>query len=172
MGKSKNIAIFGLFIALVYVATSINIPGPTPGSLFHLGNIMAFTIAMVWGKKAGAFSAAFGMGLFDLLSPYAIWAPFTFVIRFAMGYVLGSLANKNDNSKLKRSFYLILALILSTIIMIVGYYIAEVVLYHNMITPLESVFANLMQCVVGTIGAIPLSAALKAGFKARGIKIN
>lgn len=50
--KIKNLALYGLFIALVYVATRfINIPGPTSGGLFHLGNVMAFTIAIVFGKK-------------------------------------------------------------------------------------------------------------------------
>ena len=81
--KSKEIAMYGLFIALVYIATSINIQlGPTSGSLFHLGNIMSFTIAMVFGKKAGAISGGIGMALFDLLSPYVIWTPFTLIITY------------------------------------------------------------------------------------------
>ena len=168
--RTKNVALYGLFIALVYAATRfINIPGPTPGGLFHLGNVMAFTIAIVFGKKSGAVSGAFGMALFDLTSPYAIWAPFTFVIRFAMGYILGYLSSKGDSSKLKSIAFNSLGIIIASIILIVGYYIAEVILYHNFITPLESVWGNFMQCVVGTVIGLPLSTSLKLAFKSRHI---
>ena len=89
--NAKEIAMYGLFIALVYVATRfINIPGPTSGGLFHLGNVMFFTIAMVFGKKAGAISGGIGMALFDLTSAWVVWAPFTLIIRFIMGYAIGT----------------------------------------------------------------------------------
>ncbi|MBM6838847.1 ECF transporter S component, partial [Clostridium saudiense] len=86
------------FIALVYIATTINIQlGPTSGGLFHLGNVMSFTIAMVFGKKAGAISGGIGMALYDILSPYAIWAPFTLIIRVIMG--LGGCRKHGCNEK-------------------------------------------------------------------------
>ena len=36
-------------------------------------------------------AGAFGMGLFDLLSGWTAWAPFTFIIVGAMGYVVGAI---------------------------------------------------------------------------------
>lgn len=163
--STKDLTLYGLFIALVYVATNINIPGPTPGGLFHLGNIVAFTIAIVFGKKAGAISGAFGMALFDILSPYFIWAPFTFIIRLAMGYVIGSIANKTEGDKVKAIIYSFIGILIATVIMIVGYYIAEVILYGNLYAPIQSVFANFMQCVVGTAIGLPLSISLKAALR-------
>lgn len=171
--STKDLTLYGLFIALVYVATRfINIPGPTPGGLFHLGNVMAFTIAIVFGKKAGAISGAFGMALFDLTSPYAIWAPFTFIIRFAMGYAIGLLANKAEDGKIKPIIYSFIGILIATVIMIVGYYIAEIILYGNIYAPLQSVYGNFMQCVVGTVFGLPLSISLKAAFKNRKIISN
>lgn len=163
--STKDLTLYGIFIALIYVATNINIPGPTPGGLFHLGNVMAFTIAIVFGKKAGAISGAFGMALFDILSPYFIWAPFTFIIRLAMGYVIGLIANKTEGNKAKSIFYSFIGILIATVIMIAGYYIAEVILYGNIYIPLQSIFGNFMQCVVGTVLGLPLSISLKAALK-------
>lgn len=169
--NAKQIAMYGLFIALVYVATSINIQlGPTSGGLFHLGNVMFFTIAMVFGKKAGAISGGIGMALFDFLSPYAVWAPFTLIIRFIMGYAIGSYAFKAYKNKKENIFNTSMGLIVAFVVMIVGYYISEGLLYGNWIVPLQSIFANVLQCVVGTVIAVPVSEALKAGFKMRHIK--
>jgi len=166
--NTKELALYGLFIALIYVATRfINIPGPTPGGLFHLGNVIAFTIAIVFGKKAGAVSAAFGMALFDLTSPYAVWAPFTFIIRLAMGYVIGYFASKGEDSQVKGFIFNITGICAATIIMIVGYYIAEIILYGNIYAPMLSVWPNFMQCVVGTVLGLPLATSLKAAFKRR-----
>lgn len=170
--KTKEIAFYGLFIALVYIATRfINIPGPTEGGLFHLGNVMFFTIAMVFGSKAGAISGGFGMALFDLTSPYAIWAPFTLIIRFSMGYVIGKYSHKENASKRKNTLFTTIGLIFATIIMLVGYYISEGLIYGNWIVPIQSLFGNAMQCIVGSILSIPLSLALKRGFKARKVII-
>ena len=47
-----------------------------------------------FGKKVGALAGGIGMGLFDLLSPWAIWAPFTLVIVGLMGFVVGLISEK------------------------------------------------------------------------------
>lgn len=169
--NSKEISIYGLFIALVYIATTINIQiGPTSGGLFHLGNVMSFTIALVFGKKAGAISGGIGMALFDILSPYAIWAPFTLVIRLIMGYVIGYFAFKASSNKKQSIINNTFGLVISFIIMIIGYYIAEGIIYGNWIVPIQSVFANILQCIIGSILAVPVSVALRAGFRIRHIK--
>ena len=64
----------------------------------------------------------------------------------------------------------VFSLIIAFLVMIVGYYVAEGILYGNWIVPLQSVFANTLQCIVGTSIAIPISAALRTGFKIRHIK--
>lgn len=171
--KNKKVILYGLFIALVYVATRfINIPGPTPGGLFHLGNVMFFTIAIVFGKKAGAISGGVGMALFDLTSPYAVWAPFTLVIRLAMGYIIGYAAEKFRENKGLHIASILGGILVATVVMVFGYYVTEVILYHNLITPLQSVWGNVMQSVVGTIIGVPFSFTLKAALKSGNINVN
>ncbi len=86
------LVINALFIALTLVATmfiNVRLPFMGSGGLIHLGNVPLFIAAMMYGRKTGAVAGAFGMGLFDLISGWTAWAPFTFVIVGTMGYVIG-----------------------------------------------------------------------------------
>ncbi len=65
------------------------------------------------------------MGLFDLLSGWTLWAPFTFVIAGLIGYTVGRLT---EDPAASYSRY-VLAMILALIIKVAGYYIAEAVIY-------------------------------------------
>ena len=56
------------------------------------------------------------------------------------------------------------------LLLILGYYISEVIIYGNWIAPIQSVFANTLQCIVGFIGSIPISISLRSAFKMRHIK--
>lgn len=153
--KTYNLVICALFIALVYVATwliNIRLPLPGTGGLIHMGNVPLFVAAMIFGRKTGAAAGAIGMGLFDLMSGWTAWAPFTFVIVGAMGYVVGIFAEKKPIRNAMANN--IVSIILALIIKVVGYYFAEVILYGNWIVPLGSIPGNVVQ--VGLAGIIVL----------------
>lgn len=160
---TKDIVISGILIALVFIATkfiNIRLPISINGGLIHLGNTMLFLSAIVFGKKQGAISGAFGMGLFDILSGWVSWAPFTFIIRGVMGYIIGSIAWRSGRNGNIFMFNLI-GIIVSGIWMIVGYYITEGVLYGNWISPATSIPGNIVQIVAGAVIGLPLITALK-----------
>lgn len=141
----KEITITGLFIALVFVFTAfinIRLPIGGNGGLIHLGNIPLFIAAIIFGKKTGCIAGGVGMALFDLLSGWTIWAPFTLVIVGLMGYVVGYIAEKSEKRK---TLAYILAIIIACLIKVVGYYIAEVILYSNLVAPLASIPGNIIQ---------------------------
>ncbi len=152
-----SLAITALLIALVFIGTfAIQIPMPfSQGGLIHAGDLVFFTVCLLFSPRRSAIAGAFGMGLFDLLSPYAIWAPFTFVIRLIMGFVISTVAGKSG----KVSRYL-LALIVGLPILLGGYYLAEAILYGNWVSPVRSIPGNLGQWLIGAAGAIPLSRIL------------
>ncbi len=153
---AKEIAVSGLFTAMVFIATmflNIRLPISVNGGLIHFGNVLLFTVSIVFGKRKGAVAGAFGMGLFDIVSGWAAWAPFTFVIRGIMGYLAGSIAN--FRGKDGRSFvFNLLAIIISGIWMLAGYYIAEVILYGNWLTPATSIPGNIAQLAIGLLALI------------------
>ena len=95
--KTYELVVDALFIALTFVATwliNIRLPFVGSGGLIHLGNVPLFVAAMLFGKKTGAIAGAFGMALFDLMSGWTAWAPFTFVIVGCMGFTVGLIAEK------------------------------------------------------------------------------
>jgi len=85
------------FIAFIAVATYLHLPGPS-SSYFNLGEVAIYIIAISFGKKAGGISAAFGSALMDILLAYSIWAPFTFIIKGAEAWIVGSIANNNGKN--------------------------------------------------------------------------
>ncbi|WP_040203471.1 ECF transporter S component [Neobacillus jeddahensis] len=161
ISKTKAIVINALFIALTLVATmfiNIRLPIMGNGGLIHLGNVPLFIAAMVYGKKTGFVAGAFGMGLFDLISGWAVWSPFTFLIVGAMGFAVGLISEKVPG---KRVIVNSLAVACALIIKVVGYYFAEVALYGNWIQPIGSIPGNVMQVVIAGIIVVPLAGRLK-----------
>ena len=149
LSNIRFITITALFIALTYVFTAfinIRLPITANGGLIHLGNVPLFICAIIFGKKSGAIAGGVGMGLFDLLSGWTAWAPFTLIIVGIMGFVMGWMTEH------KKTYpRIILAMIMVSAIKIVGYYLAEVILYGNWMAPITSVPGNLVQMGVGSV---------------------
>ena len=59
-----------------------------------MGNIPLFIAAIVYGKRTGAIAGAVGMGLFDILSGWAAWAPCTIIVVGLMGFFVGLICEK------------------------------------------------------------------------------
>ena len=164
--KVLDLVIIALFIALTYLSTAfinIRLPFfPANGGLVHLGNVPVFVAAVLYGKKHGALSGAIGLGLFDLTSGWTAWAPFTVVVCGLIGYVFGVLTEKR-----KTLPYYALAVLAALVIKIVGYYIAEGILYGNWVAPVTSIPGNVVQILTAGVLAFPLIAALRRTLKGR-----
>lgn len=167
---TKDIVLTGLLTSMVLVATmliNIRLPISFNGGLIHMGNVMLFLAAILFGKNKGMIAGAFGMGLFDVLSGWMVWAPFTFLIRGAMGYIIGSIAHasgkKGDNM-----LYNFAGILISSVVMIAGYYATEGILYGNWIAPATSIPGNIVQLVFGC-SAIFLAPLIKKALKAGGL---
>lgn len=161
--RTYNLVITSMLIALVFVATlllNIKLPITANGGLVHLGTAMLFTVSILFGPKKGAAAGAVGMGLFDLVSGWTLWAPFTFLTRGLQGYIVGKIAwSRGHNGD---SFGLnVLGTIISAPFMIAGYYICEAILFRSWIIPLASIPGDIVQIVIGIAVAIPACAVLK-----------
>lgn len=159
--STKDMVITSILIGLVFIFTmfiNIRLPISINGGLIHTGNVMLFVAAINFGKKKGAISGAFGMAIFDIVTGWTLWAPFTFVIRGVMGYIIGSISQRKQG---KSSLYNILGITIAGIWMISGYYLTEVILYGNFIVPVTSIPGNLVQIIVGAVLGLPLSIFIK-----------
>ena len=98
------LTVTAIFVALTYIFTAfinVRLPIAANGGLIHLGNVPLFIGAIIFGKKTGAIAGGVGMGLFDLLSGWTLWAPFTFVIVALMGFTVGKLTEDEKHQNFK-----------------------------------------------------------------------
>ncbi len=139
---------------------NIRLPIAAQGGLVHLGNIPLFVGAMLYGKKVGFFAGGFGMALFDLLSGWVLWAPYTFVIVGAIGFVVGLICENRSEYRFK-----IIAVAAALVIKVTGYYLAEAFIYGNWIAPVFSIPGNVVQIGVASIAVliviVPMQALVK-----------
>lgn len=145
----KFLTFTAIFTALTYVFTAfvnIRLPIAAAGGLIHLGNVPLFICAIIFGKKCGAIAGGVGMSLFDLLSGWTAWAPFTLVIAALMGYITGAITENCRGLK-----WDVLAISSACLIKIIGYYIAEVILYGNWLAPMASIPGNLVQIAAAAV---------------------
>lgn len=160
LDSTAFIVITAIAIALTYVFTAfvnIRLPFAPNGGLIHLGNVPLFVFAIIFGRKTGAIAGGIGMGLFDLLSGWTAWAPFTLVIVGVMGYVVGLITEKK-----KGYGWYVLAMLAALAIKIGGYYVAEGILFGNWIVPVTSIPGNIIQVVTAMIIVMIVIVPLKA----------
>ncbi len=159
--KIREMTILGVLIAIVAISTRIgfNVTG-TPGGYAHFGNIPLIAVAILLGKRRGAIVGGMGMFIFDLVSEYFAWAPFTLIIRAAMGFIIGAWAWYNG--KQGQSLILnIIGVLLASVVMVGGYFISEYLIYGTWVGPVQSLPGNIIQAVVGIAGGLPLAYALR-----------
>ena len=159
--SAKQVAINGISIALVFIATgfiNLRLPIVANGGLIHLGNVPLFLAAIIFGKKTGAISGAVGMALFDLFSGWTLWAPFTFVIVGIMGWVVGKITEDISHNTI---LWYVIAILAALAIKIVGYYIAEGIIYGNWVAPAASIPGNIVQILTAAVIVLPLAKPLK-----------
>ena len=139
------LTVTAIFVALTYIFTAfINVRLPT-----------------------GAIAGGVGMGLFDLLSGWTLWAPFTFVIVALMGFTVGRFTEDEKHQNFK---WYVIALIAACVIKVAGYYIAEVVIYGNPLAPVASIPGNLVQIGVAAVITLVVIAPLNVAAKRVGLR--
>lgn len=97
--KILKLALTGMFAALSYVVFAfLQIKIPLPGgdaTSIHLGNAVCVLAALILGGTYGGLAGAIGMTIGDLFDPiYVVYAPKTFLCKFLIGFIAGTLAHR------------------------------------------------------------------------------
>ena len=92
-----RLCLLALTAALCFVSNYLSIPIATIGSVatrIHFGNVFCLFAGFLLGPVSGGLAAGVGAFLYDLTNPlYIAGAPFTFVFKFALGFVCGLIAH-------------------------------------------------------------------------------
>ena len=100
------------------------------------------------------------MALFDLMGGWVLWAPFTFVVVGLMGYSVGAITEKHHGFR-----WNVLAIAVACVLKIVGYYIAEGIIYGNWIAPAASIPGNLVQIGVAAVLVLPIAEVVRRAIR-------
>ena len=178
--KIMKTVTIGLMAALVFVGNYLSFPIPN-GILvtrIHLGNSMCLLAGLLFCGSTGGLASGIGAALYDLMNPaYVLSAPYTFISKFAMGFVAGKLNRHNKDGKIPLSTtimaavfgqlaYIILYLVKSffTVLIIGGTVEAAwTAVGTNAIT-------SVINAVLAVIISVPLYAALRAALSKTSIK--
>lgn len=178
--KIMKIVTVGLMAALVFVGNYLSFPIPNGFlvSRIHLGNSMCLLAGLLFCGSTGGLASGIGGALYDLLNPaYVLSAPYTFISKFAMGYVAGKLNKRNSNGVIPVSTT-ITAAVLGQLTYIVLYLVKSFFTVLIIGGTAEAAWAavgtnavtSLINAVISVIIAVPLYAALRAALTKTPVK--
>ena len=145
-----QVALKGLLIAAVALATMLSIPVPGFRLYFNLGEGVIYLAALLLGPVWGAAAGGIGASMADLLLGYPLWAPFTLLIKGTEGYVAGLLGRKHPA----------LGIAAGAAVMITGYTTVAGILYGWPAVPVEAA-TDALQCGIGAAVALAVRPVLQ-----------
>lgn len=169
--KSDNTLIFvttAMMTAMVMIATTF-FKIPNAMGYIHLGDGFVLLAAIILPKKYACFAGGVGAGLADIYGGYAVWAPWTLVIKIVMVLIVqlffDFLTKRASNGKHIAKiagipFAELFAYVLAVLWTVSGYYVAQGFISGNWAAPVADVPGNVLQAAVGSIIAILVSVTL------------
>ena len=169
--KSDNTLIFvttAMMTAMVMIATTF-FKVPNAMGYIHLGDGFVLLAAIILPKKYACFAGGVGAGLADIYGGYAVWAPWTLVIKIVMVLIVqlffDFLTKRASNGKHIAKiagipFAELFAYVLAVLWTVSGYYVAQGFISGNWVAPIADVPGNVLQASVGAVITILVSVAL------------
>lgn len=162
-GTVKSLVTAALFAAAITIMTAFvfHIPVGASGGYIHFGDALIYLAACLLPMPYAMAAAVVGGGLADLLTAPA-WMPATVMIK---ALIVLPFTSRNERFVCRRN---VVAAVVSGIVTIVGYYLAEGILFGGWAALILSVTVNLAQAVGSAVVFFILAAALdRLAFKER-----
>ena len=132
----------------------------------HFGDCFIYLTACVLPFPYCLVASAIGGALADILGGYAVWAIPTAIIKILIALPFMAICRRNKTAKIL-NIKVALMTIISGVISIVGYFVAECILY-SVASATLSIIGNTIQAVASGILFIIVAGALdKMNFKSR-----
>jgi uncharacterized membrane protein len=153
----RRITLTALMAALIFVLTTVpRIPVPATGGYVHLGDAGVAFAAAAFGPWVAMASGGLGTAMADLIG-FPQWAVFSLIVHGAQGLLMGLLFRRGLNW-----VTVLLATLVSIATVVLGYFLAGVVLEGAAAAAVE-IIPNTLQALSGSIVGLPLYwAVLKA----------
>ncbi len=143
--QTKILTTSALMVAVVYIATYIGTALPFSGYA-HLGDAAVYLSGMLLGPYYGLLAAAIGSALADGLKAYVVYIPATVILKGLMAYLVGRFRHKGSKA-------MMMAMVAGGLLMVLGYYAFEVIIYGNVQAPMLNIPWNVLQFIIGIVVA-------------------
>lgn len=157
---TKKLVTTALFMALTMIATMF-IRIPLPLGYVNLGDAFIFLAVFLLGPVCGTIAGGVGAGLADLFG-YITYAPGTLVIKSAMAVVTWLIYYTLKKTTKKTMLAEIAGGIVGAIVMAVGYFFYEILLFTTAGVAVLNMPWNLLQGGVGLAIAVAVVRVLTA----------
>jgi len=162
---AQRLAYAALGAALVAVATMfVQIPMPAGQGYANVGDAAIFVLSALFGPVIGLAAGGIGSALADVLTGYAVWAPFTLVIKGLEGWIAGRIAHEAFRAR-GVTPRVLAGFALAALWMMAGYLLAGAALAGSFAASLAGVPLNLFQAVASLAAGTALLYALRAALK-------
>ncbi|MDR1067087.1 MAG: ECF transporter S component [Clostridiales bacterium] len=152
----KKICQTGFLTALTVAATMIHLPIPATNGYINAGDAIILLTAFFFGLKSAAFVGGVGSAVADIFLGYANWAPFTLVIKAAMGVAAAAIFQRDERVSLRN----VAACVVAEFVMIAGYF-AGALPSGGFAYAIGAVPSNVIQAIGGVLIFTALAAALR-----------
>lgn len=149
--NTKNLIRTALLTAIVYVSMAI-LHVNLFNSALHLGSLVIVVISLIFPRKQAIYASSIGATLFDILSGYLIYAPFTFIARLLLSYIVSLSKDKKLSLQLIYSF-------IGGVVVILVYFVSYLLLLGGVKESLYASSADVIQLILtllGVVVAIPI----------------
>lgn len=146
MKKTQKLVFAALFAGLITLMTAYvcHIPVGVNGGYIHLGDTLIYLAASILPAPYAILAAGIGGGLADLLTA-PVWMPATIIIKILISLAFTS---KRDNIICGQN---IIALFVGGVITVLGYAVAEGLLFDSWFVSAIGIIGNIIQAVVSGV---------------------
>ena len=165
MKSYKNYVFAAMCAALVLMGTMF-IQVPSINGYVHIGDAFVYLSACFLPFPFSLLAAGLGAAIADAVTPYIIYAPFTFVVKALMAMLFSS---KGEKILIKRNIFAVFG---ACVVNVLGYYITECILFPQetfsvtLVKGLATLPGNFSQSFAAGVLFVIVAAALdKMSFK-------
>ena len=150
--STKKLVLTALFTALVTITTML-IRIPLPLGYFNLGDAFIFLAVFILGPLLGTIATGIGSTVADLIG-FIAYAPGTLIIKTLMSLTASLIYKFIKNRTTKIVLAEISAGIIATLMMALGYFIYETILFTTVAIAIVNVPYNLLQGGIGIVFSV------------------
>ncbi len=145
------VALLAVLTALTTIATIIiAIPFPTSTGFLNFGDALVMLSGLLLGPVGGFIAGGVGSAMGDVVLGYVHFAPITFVVKGCEGLVMGLFSSRARAASFLKGWDVV-GLVASSLVMMIGYFLAEIPLVGYGAALAELVTLNWIQVTVGSI---------------------